>query len=108
MLDCFIYEGISRECAKERYFIPPQKLSDFNTSLVSYDDTTCFALEKLRGGGRVSLESFVSLVITESGEILAGENRISDKKGEKWFVPYGCGSISVESGEIIVCYPPKI
>lgn len=108
MLDCFIYEGISEERAREAYFIKPQQLSGSNISLVSYADTPCFALGKLCAGGTVTPESFVSLVVTESGELSVGEQSISAAKGEKWFVPYGCGDITVKSGEVIVCYPPKI
>ena len=108
MLDCFIYDGISEEIARKTYFISHQRESDLKASLVSYDDTPCFALEKIRQGGIVTPESFVSLVVISSGDLMIGEAKIAVKKGEKWFVPYGCGSIAVESGEVIVCYPPKI
>jgi mannose-6-phosphate isomerase len=108
MLDCFKYEGINEDTARKTYFIEPKYKNEFISSLVSYKDTPCFALEKIRQGGIVTPESFVSLVVTEIGDILIGEAKISVKKGEKWFVPYGCGGISVESGEVIVCYPPKI
>lgn len=107
MLDCFIYEGISEEQARESYFISPKRLNTGRVSLVSYDDTPCFALESLGAGGSVSPDSFVSLVVREGGRIFVSEQRIPVKKGEKWFVPYGCGDIIVESGEVIACYPPK-
>lgn len=108
MLDCFVYDGISEERAKKTYFITPECTDASRVSLVSYADTPCFALEKLCRGGRITPESFVSLVVTEGGDILVGGERIRAKKGEKWFVPYGCGDIAVENGEVIVCYPPKI
>lgn len=108
MLDCFIYEGISEEAARQSYFISPMSSETGRTALVSYSNTPCFALDKLNEGGCVTPGSFVSLVITESGDIRVGQHSISVSRGEKWFVPYGCGDIRVHSGEAIVCYPPKI
>ena len=107
MLDCFVYEGLSEARAKENYFLPPKNCGN-SISLVSYEDTPCFALKKLSVGASATPDSFVTLVVTASGNVLIGEQRISVKRGEKWFVPYGCGNISVESGETIVCYPPII
>ncbi len=107
MLDCYIYEGVSEDTARKAYFIEPKQQNGFCTSLVSYKDTPCFALAKLQTGGSVVPDSFVSLVVTEDGELLIGEQRLSVKRGEKWFVPYGCGTVSVTCGEVIVCYPPK-
>ncbi|MBQ8357141.1 MAG: mannose-6-phosphate isomerase [Clostridia bacterium] len=107
LLECFIYEGLGREEAREKFFLEPQDKNGVIT-LVSYADTACFSLAKLQERGTVTTDSFVTLVITKSGGLLVGGERLSVKKGEKWFVPYGCGQIIVESGEVIVCYPPKI
>jgi len=108
MLDCFIYGGMSEEAARQSYFIASKPCGEGRVALVSYEDTHCFALERLGVGGCVSTHSFVSLVVTVEGDIDIGQQTLRVKRGEKWFVPYGCGDIRVGRGEVIVCYPPKL
>jgi len=130
LLDCFIYEGLSAEKAREKYFLTPEIIPDkaeganvpgtervrVNHSsshcfLVSYKNTSCFALEKIaKGGITVSPGSFVTLVVTENGTIEIGENAASYtvKRGDKIFIPFGCGTITVVDAEVILCYPPQL
>jgi len=109
LLECFIYEGLTQEKAKEKYFISHKSEStEAREILVSYEDTPCFALDLLKKGGEIYPDSFVTLVITDSGKIRVGENVMDVCRGNKIFVPYGCGVIMSESTEAIVCYPPKI
>ena len=75
---------------------------------VTYDDTPCFALGYVKDGERISPDSFITLVITAPGAIKTEYNELTVKKGDKLFVPYGCGEILSEGAEAIVCYPPKI
>ena len=107
LLDCFLYTGMSEARAKEHYFLPPRQHGSI-TTLFSYEDTPCFALQKLSAGASVSPESFVTLIVTEGGSVRVGEQTIATKRGDKWFVPYGCGRVTVERGTLIVCYPPCI
>ena len=108
LLDCFLYNGLSEQAAREAYFLLPRASnSGGGTQLVTYDDTPCFALEKLEKGNRVFPESFVTLIVTQDSCITVGEERIKALRGNKLFVPYGCGQISLACGEAIVCYPPK-
>lgn len=111
MLDCFLYEGLSKAEAEERFFLRPRvaKVEGGEVhTLVSYEDTPCFALQRITGKKvSVRLQSFVTLVALTDGTVAFGEEMQQVKKGEKYFVPYGCGEISVWDAEVILCYPPK-
>ena len=107
LLDCFIYEGLSEKEAREKYFLSQKNDGDIE-KLVTYYDTPCFALSRMKSGGVITPDSFVSLVITEGGRICFDDSAVDVKRGDKIFVPYGCGDISSISAEAIVCYPPKI
>ncbi len=110
LLDCFIYEGISEDEARKRYILPRKRGEGAYTRemLVTYDDTPCFALGLMRSGDRIAPDSFVTVVATMGCELRFAEEGFKLKKGDKLFVPYGCGEIVCASGEAIVCYPPKL
>lgn len=112
LLDCFIYEGLSRSEAKDKYFLTPKvkkaEEKGESLSLVSYEDTPCFALEKItKGPASILPDSFVTIVVTKGGKIKIGEENLEVKRSDKIFVPYGCGTITVETAEGILCYPPQ-
>lgn len=112
MLDCFIYEGISREEARKKYFLSPKVKECRNkgeySSLVSYQDTPCFALEKIsKGTFTIAADSFLTLVVTDKGSVEIKGRRFEVKRGDKLFVPWGCGKILIKDAEVIVCYPPE-
>ena len=107
LIECFIYEGLSEKEAREKYFLSQKNDGDIE-KLVTYYDTPCFALSRMKSGGVITPDSFVSLVITEGGRICFDDSAVDVKRGDKIFVPYGCGDISSISAEAIVCYPPKI
>ena len=112
MLDCFVYEGLSRADAKTRFFLRPRvekhDMGGKIQTLVSYTNTSCFALQKIVGKASVAPESFVTLIARKAGCVQIGNESLYVKRGEKYFVPYGCGEIVVQNAEIILCYPPKI
>ncbi|MBQ8525157.1 MAG: class I mannose-6-phosphate isomerase [Clostridia bacterium] len=110
MLDCFIYDGLSREDARKRYFLTPQVTEGENfthSKLVTYADTTCFKLEKSEGVYEFAPDSFVTLVATSEGSIATAEEEIKVSKGDRVFVPAGSGKITI-NGSSIICYPPKV
>ena len=107
LFDCFIYEGLSEEAAREKYFLKP-RVNGAYTTLVDYSDTPCFALGRASSGAVISPDSFLTLVVDEAGAVSVGKEEYSLSRGDKLFVPYGAGEISVISASVIVCLPPKI
>ena len=75
--------------------------------LVTYDDTPCFALGILERGDVIRPDSFVTLVVTEGGDLTVDGEVLSVKRGEKLFVPFGVSEIISVTAKTIVCYPPK-
>ena len=106
LFDCFVYEGLTESEARERFFLPERRETGF-TTLVDYSDTPCFALVRLASGDEIERESFLTLVITEGGELSAGGENYSVKRGDKLFVPAGSGRIKMKSASAIVCLPPR-
>lgn len=109
MLDCFVYEGYNEEQARSRYFLPQRRTAQTGREILAgYADTPCFALERLFGEGvTVSPESFLTAVILREGTVRFGTQEITVKRGEKYFVPYGSGDITVNRAEVLLCYPPE-
>lgn len=108
LLDCFNYEGLSEEEAYDRFFIKPRFEANSEIKLVTYEDTPCFALSKLTSGAKVRTDCFSIAVVLTEGALLAGEERFNLHKGDTLFIPYDCGNVVVEKGEMILCYPPQI
>ena len=110
LFDCFIYEGLSEDEARKRFFLKPKNGCEGYTEemYVTYDDTPCFALGVLKDGERLSPKSFVTLVVTRSGDLKIGETILKVKRGDKIFVPFGCGDVVSNKAESIVCFPPKL
>jgi hypothetical protein len=52
-------------------------------------------------------ESFLTAVILREGTVRFGTQEITVKRGEKYFVPYGSGDITVNRAEVLLCYPPE-
>ncbi len=110
LLDCFVYEGLSESEARKRYLLSP-KIGEngyADEMLVTYDDTPCFALGVMRAGGHILPDSFVTIVSKSESELAFPNETVKLKRGDKLFVPYGCGEIRCALGEVIVCYPPKL
>lgn len=113
LLDCFIYKGLSREAAQKAYFLPARERAEGASgeylTLVSYADTPCFALDRIEGGAVTLVpDCFVTLVVTKEGRITVGDEELTVLRGDKLFVPYGCGAIRVQGAGALVCYPPEI
>lgn len=106
LLDCFCYEGLTEVQARERFLLKPRKVKD-TVTLVSYEDTPCFALDKITGKAELRKDCFSTLVALEAGTLYFDSKTLSFQTGDKIFIPYGCGSVSVECGAAMVCYPPK-
>ncbi len=108
MLDCFDYTPKSRNEIQDKFFLKPRKASDSTTTLVSYEDTPCFALEQIKCN-LLTIEKphFVTLIATKSGGELKYQDEIFNlNRGDKFFIPANT-QISLSNAEGIICYPPK-
>ena len=110
MLDCFVYEGLDEDEAQRRFFLSPNSTPQpGHELLVDYSHTPCFALSRIKGEDvTVSPESFLTAVILQAGTMCIGNDTIDVKRGEKYFIPYGCGEITVRGAEVLLCYPPRL
>lgn len=106
LFDCFIYDGLSEEEARERFFLKPRK-TDGSTTLVDYSDTPCFALSRLEVGDFIERESFLTLVVTSGGVVDIADESYTVKRGDKLFIPANSGRITMTSATAIACLPPK-
>ncbi len=112
MLDCFDYSGKSFEETKAFCFLKNsgEKTPDFTRqSLVTYNDTPFFALEKIVATDyTLKLDSFVSVVVTEGkGSIEYKGGETSAKAGDKFFIPAGLSEIRLKNIAALICYPPE-
>lgn len=110
MLDCFDYTPKTREEIKNKFFLKPRKTKDdCTTTLVSYNDTPCFALEQIKCKElNIKKTHFVTVIATKSGGVIQynGEKTLLNR-GDKFFIPANT-EITLVNAEVIVCYPPKI
>ncbi|MBE6538685.1 MAG: hypothetical protein E7671_04380 [Ruminococcaceae bacterium] len=108
MLDCFDYTPHTREEIKEMFFLEPKETDKGTHMLVDYNDTTCFALERVGGGShRFELPHFVTVVVTKKGGKLvcaSGEHALT--AGDKFFIPAST-PFELNDATALICYPPK-
>lgn len=106
LFDCFVYEGLSEKAARERFFLKARREVSY-TTLVDYNDTPHFALATLAQGDKIERDSFLTLVVTEGGELSVGGEIYRLKRADKLFVPAGLGEIRSLGARAIVCLPPR-
>ena len=106
LFDCFIYNGLTEEQAREKFFLKPRR-AEGATTLVDYSDTPCFALARLDNGDFIERDHFLTLVITNEGEITIGDDTYAVKRADKLFVPANSGKITMTGAAAIACLPPK-
>lgn len=105
MMDCFVYEGNSREETIRKYFRKPKKVDAVRTVLVDDTITDKFRLIRLdvTGQYRMKPDSYgIALAIEGCGEI----NGASIKKGERCFLPDAEKEWCVNGTvELLICTP---
>ena len=109
MLDCFDYTPKSREEIKEKFFLKARKTENSNMiSLVTYDDTPCFALEQIKCD-QINFKKphFVTLIATKSGGSMKYEGgEFALNRGDKFFIPANT-EVTIKIAEGLICYPPR-
>jgi len=104
MFECFHYTAQGIDGAR----VEPRELSPSYEELISYDDTPCFCLRRMRVSGiseQGSEELPYTLAVTK-GE--GSVNGIAVKQGDCLYVSAGQGTYEIEGEmEILQCLPPK-
>ena len=90
------------------FVLKPREGKDGALSLVTYDDTTCFALSRVDGGEYSACEpSFLTVVAVEDGGTLTGGGDTFElSRGDKFFIPAET-AFTLTDAKAILCYPPK-
>jgi mannose-6-phosphate isomerase len=119
MLDCFTYEGLSKEETFYKYgkHPVPVVLANGTTviNLITEADTSCFKMTKLNIAHSHVLNdaSFKTVIILQGeGRFLHNGESIYIKQGDTYFFPAALGEVMVENSgamplQIIACYPPE-
>ncbi len=105
MLDCFNYTPTTKEETYNKFFLN-QKNS--GSTLISYNDTTCFALEKTLGEPRTfECEDCLTVIFLEDKGKLETENTVINAlRGDKFFVPAN-EKFTLSGAKALICYQPK-
>ena len=109
MLDCFDYTPKSRKDIEDLFILKPHAGKDGAMSLVTYEDTPCFALSRVDGGEYSACEpSFLTVVATEDGGTLTGGgDTFTLVRGDKFFIPANT-AFELRDAKVILCYPPQV
>lgn len=105
MLDCFEYDGKSREETLEKYFLKPKKVDNSLSSLVDESITDKFKLLKLELLQEYVFEpnSYCIVLVTKGNITL---NEILLRRGERVFVPFCEKRLNFKGeGEVLICKP---
>jgi mannose-6-phosphate isomerase len=115
-LDCFNYDSFGERAVEEGRQIPVveyEKDGVREETVISYDDTPCFALKRitLNNGVYTGLSPCsVNIVLSGCGKITAPNGEYEVKKGSYFFAPaISAKDIKVSGSlELAICIPPKI
>lgn len=119
MFDCFEYEGLTEDEARNRWCIPAKVLEDTKEftrkEVIGYNETNCFKLERydITGTANVSVDkTFCGLYFLEgSGSVVCGDKTINFKAGDQFFVPASCKDYVVKADTKVTmfrCFGPEV
>jgi mannose-6-phosphate isomerase len=118
MLDCFTYEGLSKEETLKKHAKHPEPVAGENSStiihLITERDTACFKMDRLIIPESYTLNdaSFKTLIVLQGEGAFKHEDQITTiKQGDTYFLPAALGVVGIKSSgavtlEIVACYPP--
>ena len=108
LLDCFDYTGLSRQAARQKYFLQGRPGAENEVQLVTYENTPCFALSRTTGKSLLRQDCFSTVVAMKPGKLVFAGQELAMQTGDKAFVPYGCQQVLVDCEDAIICYPPQV
>ncbi len=104
MLECFNYTPLTKEEIRKKYFLSDKERDNI---LVSYDDTSCFALKKATDEINIESECCVTAIFLQDGGRIYNPNFSEEaQRGDKFFIPAGVPT-TLSGAEVILCYPPQ-
>lgn len=105
MFDCFVFEGLDREEAYNKYFVHPYSVNDNETVIVDDKITDKFRLSQLQTESTYDfkMESYGIAVVIE-GEGFIGDIKV--KAGDRVFIPENEKILKLKGKiKILVCSP---
>ena len=103
MMDCFVYEGMTEEEVRAKYFLEAEPLEEGRELLVGEDITDKFRLEKISVSDQHTYEISnygIVLVNKGSGQI----NGVDVKAGDRLFIPYEEKQLAIKGTlELLLC-----
>lgn len=112
MFDCFSYAGYTEDEILARWKLKSH-CSSSEQCLISYDDTKCFAMDKIIVNKNCKIrdtDNFsVLLVLKGKGTLMWNDDEMVIEKGDKIFIPSYVKDIecvSDDNMELIRCFPP--
>lgn len=117
MLQCFHYETISAEEARNKWMVSPEVLQssdefEFKT-IFNKSHTACFGLNELDLTGSFKLDTpdsfFVGVVYEGQGSISCNGGNTSYAQGDEIFFPAAIQDVEFKAeskSKILLCYPP--
>jgi mannose-6-phosphate isomerase len=120
MLDCFNYNGLSREETLKRWYKRPSVIDSTKQAsrvgLITTKDTECFVMEKLTVKSQVDYlnNSFHTIVVLGgSGELVYRGGYLKIMQGDMLFIPNGLKELTYVNSEtnaleILICNPPEV
>jgi mannose-6-phosphate isomerase len=120
MLDCFNYNGLSREETLKRWYKRPSVLDSTKQAsrvgLITTKDTECFVMEKLTVKSRADyLNNYFHTIVVlgGSGELVYRGGCLKIMQGDMLFIPNRLKELTYTNSEtnaleILICKPPKV
>ena len=114
MFDCFHYENAENNPDIRKQGVVLHSDQNYQlTSLISYNDTYAFGLQKINITGKCRLGSIgrISLLVVLEGEgcVETSYGKLEAKQADSFLIPVGCGDaiLSTDSNmQILNCMPP--
>lgn len=99
MFDCFSYEGLTREEARRRWFVPAKQLDENRKMLIGKPETSLFSLYEIQTKAPYELDcgdGFCGLYLLKGAGTLQWEGgSISVNAPEQIFVPAACSRLTI-------------
>lgn len=122
MFECFDFNGNNLEKTLKNWRLKSESNKEYGRkNLITYADTTCFALDSISLNEKYSFEEIknktfsIMIVLEGEGKITwkdgEKEKYITVKQGDEFFLPNSLSNVKITTNtnlEVLNCYPPKV